>query len=86
MNLRAWLLLRGALAGRLRETGASVEVAPGGRLKRLMELSNKLGARYTLIIGDTELASGNYTLKEMASGEQVEITRDELIKRFSSHV
>ena len=30
-----------------------------GKLKRAMELANKLGARYTLIVGDNEIASGN---------------------------
>lgn len=74
----------GKLAYELRLGGACVEVAPGGRLKRLMELSNKVGARHTLIIGDNEIASGRYALKNMGTGEQVEIARNELIQRFSS--
>ena len=74
----------GQLAFELRQGGACVEMAMGGRLKRLMELSNKLGARYTLIVGDNEITAGKYALKDMSSGEQVEIARDELVKRFSS--
>ena len=35
-----------------------------------MELANKLGARYALIVGDDEIAAGTYTLKNMATGEQ----------------
>ena len=41
-----------------------------GKLKRAMELANKLGARFTLIVGDNEMAAGRYTLKNMATGEQ----------------
>lgn len=74
----------GQLARALREAGASVEVAFSGRLKKLMDLSNKLGARYTLIVGDDEIASGKYSLKHMESGEQTEIARDQLLERFST--
>ena len=35
-----------------------------------MELANKLGARFTLIVGDNEMAAGRYALKNMATGEQ----------------
>ena len=30
-----------------------------------MELANKLGARFTLIVGDNEIAAGAYALKNM---------------------
>ena len=73
------------LAGKLRQRGVCVEVAGEGRLKRLMELSNKLGARYTLIVGDNEIAAGAYTLKDMSSGEQQEVTGDQLMERFTSN-
>ena len=36
-----------------------------------MELANKTGARFALIVGDNEIAAGTYALKNMASGEQV---------------
>jgi histidyl-tRNA synthetase len=58
----------GLLAREIRQSGYSVEVAPDGKLKRSMELANKLGARYTLIVGDNEIASGRYALKNMSSG------------------
>ena len=41
-----------------------------GKLKRSLELANKLGARYALIVGDDEIAAGNFQLKDMATGEQ----------------
>jgi histidyl-tRNA synthetase len=68
----------GELARELRRDGVSVEVMAGGKLKRAMELANKLGARYALILGDDEIAAGEYSLKEMQSGEQRKVKREEL--------
>jgi histidyl-tRNA synthetase len=70
------------MARELRRLGVSVEIAPEGRLKRAMELANKLGAQYALILGEDEMASGKYTLKCMATGEQVSVTGEELQERL----
>jgi histidyl-tRNA synthetase len=68
----------GALAQQLRRDGRTIEVGTDARLKKSMELANKLNARQVLIIGDDEIASGTYTLKNMATGEQKQVTRTEL--------
>ncbi len=70
------------LARDLRRTGASVEVASAGKLKRSLELANKLQARFALIVGENECSTGSYALKDLASGEQTMLGRDELIGRF----
>ena len=70
------------LAGHIRDGGISVEVGTDRKLKRMLELANKLGAQYTLIVGDNEIASQSYTLKDMASGEQETLTREQLIGRL----
>jgi histidyl-tRNA synthetase len=59
-----------------------VELGLDGKLKRSLELANKLGARYALIVGDTEIAADNYQLKNMATGEQQAVTRSELFERL----
>jgi histidyl-tRNA synthetase len=69
----------GELARELRRAGVSVEVMPGGKLKRAMELANKLGARFALILGDDEIAAGEYSLKDMGSGEQRRVRREQLV-------
>ena len=71
------------MARDFRRAGHSVELAEG-KLKRAMEIANKLGARYTLIIGDNEIAAGRYALKNMASGEQLELTQDEIAARLAA--
>jgi histidyl-tRNA synthetase len=72
----------GPLARELRRAGARVEVPRGGRLKKLMELADKLGARHALILGEDEIAAGKYSLKDMASGEQRKLDREQLIALF----
>ena len=72
----------GQLARDARRSGYSVEVTADGKLKRAMELANKLGARYTLIVGENEIAAGRYALKNMASGEQIEVAREEIAQRL----
>ena len=73
------------LARELRQQGAVVEVAANGKLKRSMELANKLGARFALIVGDDEMAGGRYGLKDMNSGVQEPVTREDLLRRFAAH-
>jgi len=69
----------GNLACELRRAGLSVEVLAGGKLKRAMELANKLGARYALILGEDEIAAGAYSLKDLKSGEQRRIPGTALV-------
>jgi histidyl-tRNA synthetase len=69
------------LARELRRSGLVVEIVEG-KLKRAMELANKLGARFTVILGDNELAEGRYALKNMTSGEQQTVTRDEIAAKL----
>ncbi len=71
----------GVLARDYRRAGFSVETAES-KLKRAMELANKLGARFTLIIGDNEMSAGRYALKNMASGQQEDLPREEIPSRL----
>ncbi len=70
------------LAGEIRARGVSVEIGIERKLKRMMELADKLAARYTLIVGDNEIVTKSYLLKDMASGEQQALTRQELLEKW----
>jgi histidyl-tRNA synthetase len=59
-----------------------VEVGTERKLKRMMELANKLAARYVLIVGENEISTQSYTLKDMASGQQRTLARSELLASF----
>jgi histidyl-tRNA synthetase len=71
------------MAREIRLAGCSVEIGEG-KLKRSMEIANKTGARYVLIIGDNEIAEGRFALKNMASGEQVTLSPAEIAERLKS--
>ncbi len=63
-----------AIAERLRRDGLYVECDLVGRsLKAQMKYANKLGADYTLILGDSEIESGKAFLRDMKNSEQIEI-------------
>ena len=66
----------------LRRAGVRAEMAYRGNLKRRMERANKAGARATVIIGRDELARGTAQLKDLASGEQVEVPLAELAAKL----
>jgi len=70
---------KGALIARgIRGLGFGVECAAPAKLKRLMELANKANARYTLLIGDDELAQGRFALKNMETGDQQSVDEAQL--------
>jgi histidyl-tRNA synthetase len=70
------------LAGDIRNLDVSVEIGTERKLKRMLELANKLEARYTLIVGDNEIVTQSYTLKDMASAQQETLTRQALLDRL----
>jgi histidyl-tRNA synthetase len=69
------------IARTLREAGFDVEL-PGEEMKfkKLLNLADRLGARYALIIGSDEVASGSFTLKRLADADQKKLNESELIE------
>ncbi len=62
---------------RLRREGSYAECDIVGRsLKAQMKYANKIGAKYTLIIGDSEIDAGEAQLRNMSSGEQTTVRLD----------
>lgn len=72
------------LADKLRASGLSVDVPlDGGSFKSQMKRANKLNACYSVIIGEDELKSGVYQLKDMDAGEQHSLDADALVAYLS---
>ena len=76
------------IANQLRSEKLSVELAFGDRsLKGAMKAADKSGARFAIVLGDSELEQGTVSLKRMSDGEvtSVKITelRTELAERSS---
>ena len=43
------------------------------KLKKSLGIASKLGARFAIIVGEGELASGRYQVKNMRTGQQEEV-------------
>ncbi len=66
------------LAKSLRDEGFYVEYDTVGRgLKAQMKYADKLGADFTIVLGDNEITSQSAKLKNMKTGEQTDIKLDE---------
>jgi histidyl-tRNA synthetase len=74
-----------AITRKLREAGLSVELpAEEMKFKKLLNLADKLDARYALIIGSNEVASGTFTLKRLADGKQDKYSEYDLLEYLES--
>ena len=60
----------------LRREGVAADMAFRGNLKKRLSRANSSGAAYALILGDSELDSGQAQLKNLASGEQRAVSLD----------
>ncbi|MGO9588917.1 MAG: histidine--tRNA ligase [Candidatus Acidiferrales bacterium] len=74
-----------SIARKLRDCGLAVELPPEEmKFKKSLGLADKLGARYALIIGEDEVASGTYTLKRLADAEQKKLNENDLLEYLES--
>lgn len=72
------------VARALRAAGFAVALDFEARkMKKAMAQAGKSGARYALIIGEDEVASEKYALKNLASGEQESLSLDWIIVRLA---
>jgi len=63
----------------LRQNGISAEKDLMGRsLKAQMKYADKIGVKYTIVLGDDEISQNKCMLKNMFSGEQEEIELDKI--------
>lgn len=76
-----------SLSQELRAHDLTVEIAFGDRaLKSAMKSADKSGARYVVIIGDTELTSGSVNLKQMRTGETTSVSLSSLVATLSTEL
>jgi len=69
-------------AAELRAHGIRVELSEG-KLKRVFEIANKLEARAAVICGETELAAGTLSIKDLGNREQWDFSREELLEQVN---
>lgn len=68
------------IADKLRHAGVSCDTDIIGRsFKAQLKYVNKTGAKYMIVIGTDEIATGNYQVKNMLSGNAEQVGRDDLV-------
>ena len=79
-KVKAFELLR-----RVRESGLTAETDVVGRgLRAQMKYADKIGAKYSMVLGDNEIAENKAKVKNMDSGEQTELALDDsFAEKFS---
>jgi histidyl-tRNA synthetase len=78
----AWALLQA-----LRRAGLAAQMEFDARSVRAqMKRADRLAARVTLIVGGDELARGEITLRDMATGDQHAIARDAIVETVRTYL
>ena len=67
------------LAFDLRKEGLKVDIDHLGKsVKAQMKYANKIGARFTFVIGDSEIQENMVNVKRMSDGEKFEVALDNI--------
>ena len=66
-----------------RENGIDSELYPSkAKMQKQMKYANDRGVQFVAIVGDEEIEKEIIKLKNMESGEQFEVTIDQLIEKL----
>jgi len=80
-------LVLAKLAGALRAVGVRVDLAYGDRgMKGAMRAADRSGARIALVAGDRDVEAGTVGVKDLTSGEQVDVPVDAVVAEVTSRL
>jgi histidyl-tRNA synthetase len=75
------------IATKIRECGIPTEVYFNeGKMGKKIAYADKLGIQYVVVIGEDEVKSGIYKLKDMTNGEQLSLNLEDIIMRLKNTV
>ena len=78
-------LLAAKIARELRQEGLNISFDVADRsVKAQMKYANKLGAQYTVVLGDSEIESGKVKVKNMQTKEETEIELESFCEAFEN--
>ncbi|WP_299117831.1 histidine--tRNA ligase [uncultured Winogradskyella sp.] len=67
----------------LRDNGINAELYPdAAKMKKQMNYANKREIPFVVLVGDDELKTNSFTLKDMSSGEQQKLTLEDLMTKL----
>ena len=80
-------LVMSRIIDQLRVSGLRADMAYGDRgLKGAMKGADRAGARYALVLGETELAAGTVAVKDLLAHQQEEVSLDRLVNVLSDRL
>ena len=72
------------ILSRLQKEGISATIyAESGKMGKKFKYADALDIKYALVIGENEIKSNVYGLKNMDTGEQEDLSLEEIIAKFS---
>lgn len=75
------------LCAKLREEGLKAETDICGRgLKAQMKYANKIGAKFSMVLGENEIDCEKAKLKDMAEGTEIEININEIVEELGEAI
>lgn len=74
-----------ALTQQLRHSGFCIELGYSGNMKKRMKRANNVNAIATVILGEDELAKGVATVRNMETGDQIEVPLASLEEHLASY-
>ena len=73
------------VAQRLRRAGFTADLGFSGNMGKRMKRADRIGARVAVVLGESELARGVATVRDMRTGEQVEVPLSALEDRLARY-
>ena len=71
----------------MRAAGVRVDLAYGDRgMKGAMRAADRSGARIALVAGDRDVEAGTVGVKDLATGEQVDVAADAVVAEVVSRL
>jgi histidyl-tRNA synthetase len=72
------------ILSQLRALGIAAELYPeSAKMKKQFDYANKKGIAYVLLVGSEEIKTKKYSLKDMATGEQVSLSLEQIIEKIN---
>ena len=70
------------LLNKIRENKICAEIYPGGNVTKNLKKISKKDSKFVILIGKNEIKNGNLILKNLSTGNQSEISIDELYENL----
>lgn len=73
------------IATKIRDEGVSAEIYFNeGKIGKKFSYADKLGIPYVIVVGEDEVKSGIFKLKDMATGEQADLSVEQIIEKLKA--